>query len=179
MMVSGSVARRYAKALLAIGAQHGNNDALVMELDCLAHTYEKSPELRMVLSNPVFSSAQRSSVLEELCRRLQVSPTSRNLARLLLQRGRMNALPQIARALRDLVDEKAGRVRARVTSAKPLPALMEGRIRAAIERTTGRSVVMEKREDPALIAGMVTQIGDVVYDGSLAAELAELRQRWS
>ena len=91
----------------------------------------------------------------------------------------MNALPQIARALRDLVDEKAGRVRARVTSAKPLPALMEGRIRAAIERTTGRSVVMEKREDPALIAGMVTQIGDVVYDGSLAAELAELRQRWS
>jgi F-type H+-transporting ATPase subunit delta len=91
----------------------------------------------------------------------------------------MDALPGIARALRAMVDENAGRVRAQVTSAKPLDPQMEARIRTAIGKATGRQVVLEKREDASLIAGIVTQVGDVVYDGSLASQLAELRQRWT
>lgn len=178
-MISGSVARRYARALLSIGRDQGKDDALAMEIERLANAYEKSSDLRAVLSNPVFSSAQRQAVLDEMLRRLLVSATTQHLSHLLLQRGRMNILPSIARALRSLVDEQAGRVRACVTSAKPLDPAMEGRIRNAIGRATGRMVVLEKREDPALIAGIVTQVGDVVYDGSLASQLAELRQRWS
>jgi F-type H+-transporting ATPase subunit delta len=178
-MVSGSVARRYAKALLAIGHEQGKDEALVTELERLANAYDKNAELRAVLSNPVFTSAQRHAVLDELASRLMLSPTSQNLARLLLARGRMHALPAIVRALRVLVDEQAGRVRVTVTGARPIDALTEGRIRTAIGRATGRMVVLEKREDPALIAGIVAKVGDVVYDGSLAAQIAELRQHWT
>jgi F-type H+-transporting ATPase subunit delta len=170
-MIGGSVARRYARAMMAIGHDNLKDDALSAEVERLAGAYEKSPELRAVLSNPVFTSAQRLGVIDELIRRLALSPTTQNLARLLLQRGRMDALPAIARALRGLVDEQAGRVRARLTSAKPIEPLTEGRIRSAIGRATGRTVLLEKREDPSLIAGIVTQVGDIVYDGSLASQL--------
>lgn len=178
-MTSGAVARRYARALLAIGRDQGKDDLLANELERLAQAYEKSTELRLVLSNPVFTPAQRAAVLSELLKRLALSQTMQHFARLLLSRGRMEALPAIARTLRGLVDENAGRVRARVTSAKPLEPMMEGRIRQALGSATGKMVVLEKHEDPSLLAGIVTQVGDVVYDGSLASKLAELKQRFA
>lgn len=178
-MTSGAVARRYARALLSIGRDQGKDDLLANELERLAQAYEKSDELRLVLSNPVFTPSQRAAVLSELLKRLGLSQTMQHFARLLLSRGRLDALPAIARTLRSLVDENAGRVRARVTSAKPLEPMMEGRIRQALGSATGKMVVLEKREDPSLLAGIVTQVGDVVYDGSLAAKLAELKQRFA
>lgn len=178
-MTSGAVARRYARALLAIGRDQGKDDLLATELERLSQAYEKSDELRLVLSNPVFTTSQRAAVLSELLKRLALSQTMQHFASLLLARGRTDALPAIARTLRTLVDENAGRVRARVTSAKPLEPMMEGRLRQALGSATGKMVVLEKHEDPSLLAGIVTQVGDVVYDGSLASKIAELKQRFA
>jgi F-type H+-transporting ATPase subunit delta len=178
-MLSGSVARRYARAILLLGEQHGNSDLLASEIERLANTYDKSADLRGLLENPAFTLAQRQSVLDEISRRLLLSRTIHNFASLLLSRGRLSHLPGIARNLRQLVDEHAGRVRARVTSARPLDAMTESRLSTAIGRATGRAVLLDKRVDPSLIGGIVTQVGDVVYDGSVAAELQQLRDRWT
>ena len=40
---------------------------------------------------------------------------------------------------------------------------------------TGRKVALDKREDPSLIAGVITRIGDTVYDGSLRSRLHEIK----
>lgn len=177
-MLSGSVSRRYARAILLIGEQNQNYDILASEIDRLAATYDKSSELRSVLENPAFSVTQRQAVLDELSRRLMLSRTIHNFASLLLTRNRLSALPGIARHLRLLVDEQAGRVRARVTSARPLDPATETRIAIAIGKATGRAVLLEKHIDESLIGGVVTQVGDLVYDGSLATELQKLRDRW-
>lgn len=177
-MLSGSVARRYARAVLLIGQQNHNYDILASEIDRLAATYDKSADLRAILENPAFTLAQRQAVLDEISRRLMLSKTVHSFAALLLTRDRMTHLPAIARYLRVLVDEQAGRVRARVTSARPLDSAAELRLSAAIGKATGRAVILEKQVDPALIGGIVTQVGDLVYDGSLATELQKLRDRW-
>jgi F-type H+-transporting ATPase subunit delta len=178
-MISGSVARRYARALLAIGKDQHKDDVLAAEFERLAEVYENSPDLQVVLANPVFSATQRQNVLNSIAARLVLSKTTQDAARLLLARGRMPQLPGIARALREMVDEQAGRVRARLISAKPLDKGTEVRIRAALGRSTGKSVVLDTKEDPSLLAGIVAQVGDVVYDGSLAAQIQALRGRWS
>lgn len=178
-MISGSVARRYARALLAIGKDQQKDDVLAAEFERLAEVYENSPDLQVVLANPVFSATQRQNVLNSIAARLVLSKTTQDAARLLLARGRMPQLPGIARALREMVDEQAGRVRARLISAKPLDKGTEVRIRAALGRSTGKSVVLDTKEDPSLLAGIVAQVGDVVYDGSLSAQIQALRGRWS
>lgn len=177
-MSTGSVSRRYARALLAIGKDQLLDDVLAVEMERLAQAYQSSTDLQSLLANPVFGTSQRQSVLEAILTRLGLSTITQNVARLLLSRGRISAVPGIARSLRQLVDEQAGRVRATITSAAPLDKAQEVRIRAALGRAVGRAVVLETREDPALIAGVVTQVGDVIYDGSLAADLVALRQRW-
>jgi F-type H+-transporting ATPase subunit delta len=175
-VITGSLARRYAKALLEIGVAQQTYDALGKELDRAADTLRSSPELRVALENPVFSLEKRKLIMDELSRRLALSKTVRNFIMLLLDKGRINALPDIARVHRTLIDEHAGRMRATVTSARPLDPMLETRLKTALEKSSGKVVIFEKREDPAIMGGLVTQLGDTVYDGSVRTQLQQLRE---
>lgn len=175
-MIVGSLARRYAKALLEIGIQQHSFDATGKELDRAADTLRSSPELRNALENPVFSLEKRKLIMDELARRLALSKTVRNFIMLLLDKGRIAALPDIARVYRALVDEHAGRVRATVTSARPLDPMLETRLKTALEKSSGKVVLFDKREDPTILGGLITQLGDTLYDGSVRTQLQELRE---
>jgi F-type H+-transporting ATPase subunit delta len=175
-MVTGSLARRYAKALLSLGIEQQTYDALGKELDRLAAAYLTSDELQHALTNPSFPTEKRRLVLDELARRLGLSKVVRNFMMLLLDKGRVGALPDIARVYHGLVDEHAGRIRATITSARPIDPVLEQRLRTALEKQSGKVVLMDKKEDPSIVGGVITQLGDIVYDGSVRTQLARLRE---
>ena len=175
-MISGSIGRRYAKALLQIGIASKSFDALGRELDRAAETIANSPELKGALENPIFAASKRHLVLEEVARRLALSTPTRNLLLLLLDKGRIAALPDIARAHRELVDEQAGRARATVTSASPLDPAVESRLKGALEKQTGKTIILDKKIDASLIGGVVAQVGDLVFDGSVRTKLQRIRE---
>ena len=173
----GSVARRYARALFGIGVDGGTFEALGQEIGDLATLWTSSAELRMALENPVFRRSEKRAVLEQLLPRVAPTAEVRRLALLLLERRRILLLPAIARAYRDLADAHTGRVRAKVISAEPLaPAALE-RVRRSLEQRTGKKVIVEAAVDAALIGGVVAQVGDLVLDGSVRTQLADLRQK--
>jgi F-type H+-transporting ATPase subunit delta len=176
-VISGSLARRYAKALLELGVQQQTFDAFAKELDRVSDAFRTMPDLRNALENPVFAVEKRRLVLDDVARRLALSKMVRNFVMLLLEKGRIAALPDIARVYRTLVDEHAQRVRATVTSARPLDPVLETRLKAALERQSGKTVILEKKEDPSIVGGLVTQLGDTVYDGSVRTQLQQLREQ--
>jgi F-type H+-transporting ATPase subunit delta len=83
-------------------------------------------------------------------------------------------LPAIAQILKEMGDLREGVVRAEVTTAARLPEDYYARLEKKLEKMTGKRVVIDRREDPSLIAGVVTRIGDLVIDGSLRARLLEM-----
>jgi F-type H+-transporting ATPase subunit delta len=177
-MIAGSLARRYARAVLDIGIAKGVYEQLGKDIDDLAAAYSASRDLAEALTNPVFPMAQRRAVLEAVLEKLKVSPITRNFALLLLDRERIPYLPAIGRELRLMVDERAGRVRAVVTSARPLSAEHLASIQTALEKGTGKKVLIEKREDPELLGGVIAKVGDVAYDGSVRTQLDAMRERF-
>ena len=176
-MISGSLARRYARALLDVGIDKGTHEKLAAEIDDLAVAYSAARDLQEALTNPVFPRAQRRAVLEAVLLRVGVSVETRNFVLLLLERERVQVLPAIARELRAMVDEKVGRVRATVTSARPLPAEQVAQIQSTLEKATGKKVLLDKAEDPTLIGGVVAKLGDTVYDGSVRSQLERMREQ--
>jgi F-type H+-transporting ATPase subunit delta len=133
--------------------------------------------LRQTLENPVFRPSEKRAVLEQILPRVAPTAEVRRLALLLLERRRILLLPAIARAYRDLADAHTGQVRAKVTSAEQLaPAALE-RVRRSLEQRTGKKVIVEAAVDAALIGGVVAQVGDLVLDGSVRTQLADLRQK--
>ena len=175
--LAGSIARRYARALFAIGVDRRNFEALGGELDALAALWNQATDIRQSLSNPIFKPSQKRAILQGLLPRVAPTREVQSLALLLLERGRIAALPAIARAYKEMCDDKLGRARATVRSARPLDGATENEIRSALERRTGRSVIVTAEVDPTLLGGIDAQVAGLVLDGSLRARLNALRSK--
>jgi F-type H+-transporting ATPase subunit delta len=172
-----TVAERYARAIFALGVETGQLAALTEEVRRFAAAYEESLDLRSVLENPLLSHEQRQKVLSDVAGRLGLGQSAKNTINYLAARRRLTALPDIAQRLQSLSDEKQGVMRATVTSAGPLPESFYQRLSEQLATLVGRQVVLDRREDPSLIAGVVTRIGDNTIDGSLRGQLDQLERR--
>jgi len=173
-LITGSIARRYAKALLAIGIETKNHERFGQELAQFAALMDNK-DLRETLQNPSYLHSRRKAILEELITRIKPSKTVWNFLLLLADRNRLPHLQGMSREYQRMLDVYVGRVRASVTSADRLEAEQVARLKKALEGKTGKHVVLEQQTDPELIAGMVTQIGSVVYDGSIRTRLQQMR----
>jgi len=172
-----AVAKRYAQAIFELGVETSNVALLTDDVKRLAQAYEASAELRSVLENPLVSAEDRKALVDELSTRLNLSPLGRNTFGLLVERRRIAALPAIAKELAKLADERAGIVRGKVTSAVPLSETYFQKLQREIESLTGKKVLLERNQDPELIAGLVVQIGDRIIDGSVRARLDQMREQ--
>lgn len=175
-MIGANVARRYAKALLELGVDAGTLKSVVTDVGALAAAYEASPELRNVLHNPLVAHPAKRAILTEIAERAEVSTIVKNALLLLGDRRRLEALPAIAQLLREMGDLREGVLRAEVTTAAALSEDYYTRLQQRLEKMTGKRVVIDRRGDPSLIAGVITRIGDIVIDGSLRAQLHEMTQ---
>lgn len=174
-MVLVSIARRYARALLEVALETGNADAVLAELEALAQKMDEVPELRVLMESPAFTRPQRAQVLEAIADEHGFSGVTKNFLRLLLDRDRTTHLPMIVRIYRELADVAAGRVRAEVTTPMPLPPEQLKSLQEALARATGKTIEMQRREDPSLLGGLVARVGDRVFDGSLKTQLRQLK----
>lgn len=169
------VAGRYARALLELGVEQGNLDAVVEQVTTLAAAWDESAELRNAIENPLVAHETKKAVIGALIDRINGNATTRGAVLLLVDRRRAKALPYVAQTLRELADARKGLLRAEVTTAAPLSEAYYGRLQVQLEAMTGKRVVVDRRTDPSLIAGVVTRIGDRILDGSLRTRLQSLR----
>jgi F-type H+-transporting ATPase subunit delta len=175
-MVNVSVARRYARALLEASAP-GAVGGVADQLSALAGLVASNPELGDVIENPAYSRAQRHGVVDGLIQLLKVESTElRNFLRLLVDRHRLAMLPDIARLFRDMADEKAGRVRGTVVSAIPLDPQSIRQLESTLSQVVQKQVVLETRVDREVLGGVSTQVGSVVFDGTLRSQLDDLKR---
>ena len=170
-MSEAVVAERYAQALFELAEAEGNVALLAEKLQAFADTYSSHPELRAALENPVLDAARREAVLAEVARAVGVPPLGIRGLGVIARRRRLAIVPALASQLRVLSDRKAGVVRAQVTTAQKMPESYYQDLMKQLSAATSRKVVLTRSEDPSLIAGAITQIGDSIIDGSLRGRL--------
>lgn len=175
--MSTAVAERYARAVFELAVEAGQVAEVGAQIRSLAETYAGSPELRAVLENPVVDESSRDALLKDVGARLGLSTLALNALRLLGSRHRVSILPEIASLLTQFADEEAGVLRATVTSAKPLPEAYYQQLSAELEKRTRRKIILDRKEDPSLIAGVVTRIGDHTVDGSVRGRLSAIERK--
>ena len=71
----------------------------------------------------------------------------------------------------------AGAVEARITSSRKLNEVDRAQLEAQIAKLAGAHVRASYTEDPSLLGGAIVEIGSTIYDGSVRAQLQQLKQR--
>lgn len=171
-----AIGRRYAKALLELAEEQKQMDAVVADIAKVREAWQLSADFRALVSNPVLPRQAIKSVLNAILEKLAVSDLVRNTLNLLVDRGRLAQLDQIVEEFDVLAEAKTGRVRAEITTARPMSDSYFEQLKTKLAEITGAEVVVVKKEDPSLIGGVVTRIGDQVFDGSIKNRLTELRE---
>jgi F-type H+-transporting ATPase subunit delta len=176
-MSHAQIAERYGRAIFELGSETGELQALTDQLRRLATTYRDNKDLQQTFADPGLSEAVRRNLVDELAAKLGLSTQAKNTVLLLAERHRLGALPEIAARVSTLADEKNGILRVKLTSAEPLAESYSAQLVQQLEQSTGRRVVVEKKIDSSLIAGVVATIGDNTIDGSLSGRLREIEQQ--
>jgi len=171
-----AIAVRYARAIFEIGVENGTLPELVERISRFAKVYQDSAELRSVLDNPLIEAEKREAILRDVAQAVGLSGDGLNAVRLLASRHKLRALPDVAKKLGSLSDDKAGIVRAIVTTAMRLPESFYERLQRELETVTQRKIVIDRREDASLIGGVITRIGDNTIDGSVRGRLEEIQR---
>jgi F-type H+-transporting ATPase subunit delta len=172
---TNAIAKRYAKALVQLGSEAGTVDSFNSELSGFSTLLSANREISAVFGNPAYGMEQKSEIMKDLVAKTKVSTYVSNLLMLLLERGRLPVLPEIAVAYASMADQLAGVIRPTVTSGLPLEPAQIEEIRGALEKSTGKKVELKVEVDPSLIGGVVTKIGDKVFDGSVRTQLARIQ----
>jgi F-type H+-transporting ATPase subunit delta len=176
-MIMGSIARRYAKALFSLAVESQQVEPWARSLEALREAVDASPDLRDVLSNPVYSREQRRPIVEKLAAALSLDAEPASLLFLLGDRNRLSYLAAVVDTFRDLADQHLGRIRAKVTSAVKLDDVAAQAIADKLSQATKAKVLLDRDVDPAILGGVVARVGSLVYDGSVRAQLEDLRKQ--
>ena len=171
-----AIARRYAKALLLIGKEDGQTETYRKELGDVTGLFEHEKVLAQTIANPLYNAASREKVIQEVVKRLKLSRVMSSFLLLLFAKGRIGFLNNINEFYQKLADELKGVARASLVSAIGLSSETIEKVRSALSTLTSKEVVLEVAEDPGLIGGIVTKIGDLVLDGSIKTQLLNMRE---
>ena len=174
-MKHARLAERYAGALfLNLEGEAAQNSA-VRILHEVAKLYTTHHDFHAAISNPAIKRDERARLVESI---LEGDETPEVVTRLLteiVRRGRAALIPGIAELLATMVDECQNCTRAHVRAALPLDEAQQARVKAALERRTGKEVRIELEVEPELLGGVVADVDGLRYDGSARHHLNRLR----
>ncbi|HEY8358868.1 MAG TPA: F0F1 ATP synthase subunit delta [Ramlibacter sp.] len=166
-----TIARPYAEALFQ--SSRGDVSGTSQWLDALA-SVAGNDQLLQFAGNPKVGSQQVYDLVSEVAR-VQLPENGKNFLRMIIENGRLAALPEVAQQFRAMKNAQGGTSDAVVYSAFPIAADALGNVAQALEKRFGRKLNLTVQEDPSLIGGIRVVVGDEVLDTSVKARLEQMK----
>jgi F-type H+-transporting ATPase subunit delta len=164
----------YAEALFGVARSEGSLGEVEDELFRFARTLEASDELRTTLTDPALPVSRRQQIVEDLLGG-RANPITTSLLSMVVGAGRSRDLPAIVDELVRISAAEGNKEVAEVRSAVALTDDQRARLAEALGKATGKQVEVKVIIDPAVLGGLVAQIGDTVIDGSVRTRLDQLK----
>jgi F-type H+-transporting ATPase subunit delta len=174
-MTTRTSATRYARALLDVSLKESTADQAAQDLAHVAGLLQQFPELQRAFNNPAIPAARKRALIDELLPKLSLSAPVGKLLLMLAERDRLVLLPDLIAVYQEKIEALHNVVRAEVTTAEPIAPERLAQLQQRL--ATGRTVRLTTKVDPSIVGGVKTQIGSIVYDGSIATQLETFRQR--
>jgi len=177
--VSRSQARQYARALLVVAEERGEDEPLRLrtELRQLSTLTGEHRGLRAALDARGVTLADRGRALAAIAEGAGASPLVPRLLGVLAKNDHLSLLPALADAYGELVNAARGIVPVEATGALELTDEQERALVDALKTATGSEVELATKVEPEALGGLRVKMAGRTYDGTVAAQLHALRRR--
>lgn len=173
-IISG-MAGRYASALFELALESNAVDAAKADLDKFDALIADCADLDRLVRSPVFGADEQAKAVTVVLARAGISGIAANFIKVVASNRRLFAVRDMIRAYRAQVARHKGEVSARVTVAENLSDAHRAAIKDALKAVTGKDVDLDVRVDPAIVGGLIVQLGSRMVDSSLRTKLNAIK----
>jgi len=170
------VARRYARALMALAKQKGQHLRAHQELEAVAQIFQKDPSIQQYFINPLVGPEQKKAVVQNTFQGKGLLEEVFNLLLLLAEKNRLNLFAEIVAAYEQQMDLEQNITRGAVRSAKALSEADKKDLESKIAKILNKKIILTYKEDPKLLGGVVAQAGGWTFDDSIETHLIKLNE---
>ena len=174
-MLKGAIARRYAEAMFGLALKQNTLDRTLDDVQGISQLFSKHT-LAYLLREPKVPLQRKEKALRDTLS-TRVLPTSLNLALLIVQRGLVELMPNVAAELQKMIFDYKNQAIAEVTTAVSMDDQQRTLIKQALEQKTGKTILLQTKVNPDILGGVVARVGDQVIDGSVQQRLQSLKRQ--
>jgi len=164
-----------AEALFATAEKVNVLDEVEDELFRFGRILDREPTLRSALTDPSLPDDRKTELIEALLGD-RVQDATLVLVREVVLRPRGRTIDRALEEYGRLAAARRERLVAQVRTAVPLTSKQLKHLAASLESRLGHPVALNVELDPDLLGGLTVQVGDILFDASIAHRLAVARR---
>ncbi len=172
--IQASLSGRYATALFELARDSKALAKVEESLATVGRALAESADFKALTTSPLVSRADAAKAVAATAKSLKLDQTTANFLGVLAENRRLNQLPQVIRAFRQLAAAHRGETTAQVISAHPLSDGQVEALKQQLRARIGRDVAVDLSVDPSLLGGLVVKIGSQMIDSSIKTRLNSL-----
>ena len=169
-----AVARVYASAYLDAAAAGNVADPLEELTSFLEDVLDRNPEFAAIMVSPATSRDGKLQLIDRVVQPV-ASEFFTNFLKVLVHKDRLDLLPVIRSLCSSELERRSGKQRILVRSATPLSEEQLQKIKDRLQAALSIEPILTPEVDEELVGGLVVQVGDTIYDGSLRTRLQGLK----
>ncbi len=177
-MIGNVISKRYATALFNLGFENGLEQAELFgqNLMAISSAVSENKKLQELFESPIISDDEKKKVISGLLKTINGNETVKRFFNLLADRKRLSQVVAIAEDYKTMLDNAKGISQGKIITAISLDSKHKSNIQSQMEKQSNRKLELEFAVDPAILGGVVLNIGQTVFDASLRAQLNNLRE---
>ena len=169
----GVISVRYARALLKSATEQKLEDAVYSEMQTLAESYIRVPQLRFTIDNPMLAKDKKKMLMLTACGHEGNTLTERFFD-IVLQEDREGILQFMANSYITLYRQQKNVIRGRLITATAVNTATEQKMRQMVESRTNETVEFESEVNPDIIGGFILEYDTYRMDASVKTKLSSI-----
>ncbi len=169
---------RYADALIALSEAAGVSAEVEADLLELSEFLRGQEALREFLASAHVGEEGKDRALFQVLDR-RVHPLLTHYVLMLRSLGHLGHLPAIAERFFSRLSGARRQATGEIVTAVPLSPEKLAAITREVGRTLGKDVRLQPRIASGIVGGILVKVGDVIIDGTLEAQLDDIRRQLS
>ena len=171
-----ALAEIYAEALLGLLESDERAESAAVQLEGISGLLDEIDDFETLITTSLIDEHNRHQLLQRIFSGW-VDERVEAFLGILSRHGRMNLLRAVAQSFRKLLNIRQGRQDVTVTSAFELNELQRREVIENLRTMLKSEPILKTHVDESLLGGLVVQVGDKVFDTSVASRLNRIGQQ--